>query len=47
MIHASGHPEGLRLAMSLVGQEGRVIEMSWFGEGDVALPWAVRSIPNA
>lgn len=38
VIHASGHPEGLRLAMSLVGQEGRVIEMSWFGEGDVALP---------
>lgn len=38
VIHASGHSEGLRLGLSLVGNEGRVIEMSWFGQGDVALP---------
>ncbi|PRY63423.1 2-desacetyl-2-hydroxyethyl bacteriochlorophyllide A dehydrogenase [Vreelandella songnenensis] len=38
VIHASGHPEGLRQALSQVGSEGRVIEMSWFGEGDVSLP---------
>lgn len=38
VIHASGHPDGLRLALSRVGNEGRVIEMSWFGQGDVALP---------
>lgn len=38
VIHASGHPDGLRHAMSLVGNEGRVIEMSWFGQGEVSLP---------
>ncbi|AQU81626.1 MULTISPECIES: zinc-dependent alcohol dehydrogenase [unclassified Halomonas] len=38
VIHASGHPDGLRLGLGLVGNEGRVIEMSWFGKGDVALP---------
>lgn len=38
VIHASGHGEGLRLGLSLVGNEGRIIEMSWFGEGEVALP---------
>lgn len=38
VIHASGHPEGLCLAMGLAGNEGRVIEMSWFGQGDVSLP---------
>ncbi|WP_083001773.1 zinc-dependent alcohol dehydrogenase [Halomonas sp. GT] len=38
VIHASGQPDGLRLAMGLLGNEGRVIEMSWFGEGDVSLP---------
>ncbi|WP_404377054.1 zinc-binding alcohol dehydrogenase [Vreelandella aquamarina] len=38
VIHASGHPDGLRHAMSLVGNEGRIIEMSWFGQGEVSLP---------
>lgn len=38
VIHASGHPDGLRLGMGLVGNEGRVIEMSWFGQGEVSLP---------
>ncbi|MGP9675772.1 MULTISPECIES: zinc-dependent alcohol dehydrogenase [unclassified Halomonas] len=38
IIHASGHPEGLRQALSQVGNEGRIIEMSWFGEGEVSIP---------
>ncbi|KPQ21418.1 zinc-dependent alcohol dehydrogenase [Halomonas sp. HL-93] len=38
VIHASGHPDGLRQALSLVGNEGRIIEMSWFGEAELALP---------
>lgn len=38
VIHASGHAAGLRQALEVVGSEGRIIEMSWFGEGQVALP---------
>ncbi|MGO2264587.1 zinc-dependent alcohol dehydrogenase [Halomonas sp.] len=38
VIHASGHPEGLRQALNQVGNEGRIIEMSWFGEGEVSIP---------
>ncbi|MBP5979116.1 MAG: zinc-binding alcohol dehydrogenase [Halomonas sp.] len=38
VVHASGHPEGLRQALGQVGNEGRIIEMSWFGEGDVSIP---------
>ena len=38
VIHASGHSAGLRQALELVGSEGRIIEMSWFGEGDVSIP---------
>lgn len=38
VIHASGHAAGLRQALAIVGSEGRIIEMSWFGEGEVALP---------
>jgi len=38
VIHASGHADGLALALELAGMEGRIIEMSWFGEGKVALP---------
>ncbi|WGI26433.1 zinc-binding alcohol dehydrogenase [Halomonas alkaliantarctica] len=38
VIHASGQSAGLRHALELVGGEGRIIEMSWFGEGDVAIP---------
>ncbi|SJN14034.1 Threonine dehydrogenase and related Zn-dependent dehydrogenases [Halomonas citrativorans] len=38
IIHASGHPEGLRQALCQVGNEGRIIEMSWFGEGEVSIP---------
>ncbi|SDO16461.1 zinc-dependent alcohol dehydrogenase [Vreelandella arcis] len=38
VIHASGHPDGLRHALSIAGTEGRIIEMSWFGESEVTLP---------
>ena len=38
VIHASGHSAGLRQALEWVGSEGRIIEMSWFGEGDISIP---------
>lgn len=38
VIHASGQSAGLRQALELIGSEGRIIEMSWFGEGDIAIP---------
>lgn len=38
VIHASGNPDGLRLALTLAGDEARVVEMSWFGSGEVTLP---------
>ncbi|MEQ9399053.1 MAG: hypothetical protein RJQ04_07760 [Longimicrobiales bacterium] len=38
VIHASGHPEGARDALGLLADEGLLVEMSWFGNQDVALP---------
>jgi threonine dehydrogenase-like Zn-dependent dehydrogenase len=38
VIHASGAPEGLSLALRLAGIEACVIEMSWFGDRSVAVP---------
>lgn len=38
VIHASGAPDGLRLALSLAGFEASIVEMSWFGTKDVTLP---------
>jgi threonine dehydrogenase-like Zn-dependent dehydrogenase len=38
VIHASGSPAGLALALELAGHEARIIEMSWFGDQMVALP---------
>jgi threonine dehydrogenase-like Zn-dependent dehydrogenase len=35
VIHASGHSEGLNTALSLAGVEGRIMEMSWYGEGSI------------
>ncbi|MDR5897976.1 zinc-binding alcohol dehydrogenase [Halomonas vilamensis] len=35
VIHASGQSEGLNTALSLAGVEGRIIEISWYGEGNV------------
>lgn len=38
VFHVSGAPAGLVTALSLAGQEARVVEMSWFGAQDVTLP---------
>lgn len=38
VVHASGHPSGIKTAISLAGDEATVLEMSWYGEGDVATP---------
>jgi len=32
VIHASGSPDGLNLAIGLAGFEARIVEMSWFGD---------------
>ncbi len=38
VVHASGSPEGLQLALDIAGVEATVVEMSWFGDRHVALP---------
>ena len=38
VVHASGNPEGLRMALGLAGFEGRVVEASWFGDREATLP---------
>ena len=38
VIHASGNPAGLDHAIALAGTEGRIIEMSWYGDQPVNVP---------
>jgi NADPH:quinone reductase-like Zn-dependent oxidoreductase len=38
VVHASGAPEGLASALRLAGPEATVVELSWFGDREVALP---------
>lgn len=38
VVHASGQPEGLRDALALVGRDGTLVEASWFGTREVAVP---------
>ncbi len=38
VIHASGSPAGLVLGLRLAGVESIVLELSWYGTTDVALP---------
>ena len=38
VIHASGSPAGLELALSLAGTEATIIELSWFADKRVSLP---------
>ncbi len=38
VIHASGNPQGLVSALPLAGDEGTVVEASWFGTRSVPLP---------
>lgn len=37
VIHASGAPAGLELALQVAGFESTIVEMSWFGDQTVAL----------
>ncbi|WP_019012791.1 zinc-dependent alcohol dehydrogenase [Elioraea tepidiphila] len=38
IVHASGSPDGLALALARAGFEARIIEASWFGDRVVPLP---------
>ena len=38
VIHASGSPSGLELALRLAGFEATVVEMSWYGDQAVPIP---------
>jgi hypothetical protein len=38
VIHASASPAGLATALRLAGNEATVLELSWYGAGDVAAP---------
>jgi len=38
VVHASGTPEGLRFALAHAAVEARIVEASWFGDREVALP---------
>jgi NADPH:quinone reductase-like Zn-dependent oxidoreductase len=38
VFHASGHAAGLATALRLAGEEASVVEVSWYGAGDVAVP---------
>jgi threonine dehydrogenase-like Zn-dependent dehydrogenase len=38
VVHASGSPAGLPLALRLAGIESTVVEMSWYGNQEVTLP---------
>jgi len=38
VIHASGAPAGLELALDLAGLEATIVELSWFGDQSVPLP---------
>jgi hypothetical protein len=37
VVHASGHPEGLATALRVAGEEAKVVELSWYGAGEVAV----------
>ena len=38
VVHASGTAAGLALALGLAGDEATVLELSWHGAGDIAVP---------
>ncbi|MDH4066232.1 MAG: zinc-binding alcohol dehydrogenase [Acidobacteriota bacterium] len=38
VVHASGSPDGLALALGLAGDEATIVEMSWYGDRAVPLP---------
>lgn len=38
VFHASASAAGLRTALDCLGDEGTLVEMSWYGEGDIPAP---------
>jgi threonine dehydrogenase-like Zn-dependent dehydrogenase len=38
VIHVSGSPTGLEVALTLAGFEAHITELSWFGDQQVSLP---------
>ena len=38
VVHASGNAQGLKTALGLAGEETTVLELSWHGSGDIAIP---------
>jgi threonine dehydrogenase-like Zn-dependent dehydrogenase len=38
VFHASASAAGLKTAIAAAGFEARIIELSWYGEGEVAAP---------
>src|SRR5258705_13318390 len=38
VFHASGTATGLATALRLAGEEASIVELSWYGSGDVAAP---------
>ena len=42
VVHASGSPHGLELALAVAGFEATIVEMSWYGDQRVALPLGER-----
>jgi threonine dehydrogenase-like Zn-dependent dehydrogenase len=38
VFHASASPLGLALALSCAGLEAKVVEMSWYGDGEIPTP---------
>ena len=38
VVHASGQPDGLRVALGIAGVEGTIVEASWYGSRSVPLP---------
>ena len=42
VFHASGRPQGLQTAMRIAAFEGRVVEVSWYGDREVPVPLGER-----
>jgi hypothetical protein len=38
VVHSSGNPKGLATAIDIAGDEATILEMSWYGAGDVPVP---------
>jgi 2-desacetyl-2-hydroxyethyl bacteriochlorophyllide A dehydrogenase len=38
VVHASGSSQGLAIALQLAGEEASILELSWYGSGEVVTP---------